>query len=152
MVDHGRQRRALAAAGGAGHEHEPAFFVGNLAQHRRQQQVVDRQYLRRNDAQHHAHGPALLEDVDAETAQPAHAVGEVDFLRLDELVALFGRHHVRAHRQRVFVQQPLFFADRNEVAGYARHRVGADLDVKVGRTLGDGHTEEFVDVHREEKG
>ena len=135
VVDHRRQRRALAAAGRAGHEHEAALFVGDLAEHRRQQQVVDRQDLRGDDAQHHAHRPALLEDVDAEAAEPGDAVGEVDFLRLDELVALLGRHHLRAHRQRVFVHQPLFFADRDEHAGDARHRIGADLEVKVGRAL-----------------
>ena len=80
--------------------------------------------------------------------EPADAVGEVDFLRLDELVTLLGRHHVRAHRQRVFVHQPLFFADRHEHAGDARHRIGADLDVQVGRAFGDGRAEEIVDVHR----
>ena len=117
VVDHRRQRRALAAAGGAGHEHEAALFVRDPAEHRRQQQVVDRQDFRRNDAQHHAHRAALLEDVDAEAAEPRDAVREVDFLRLDELVTLLGRHHLRAHRQRVFVHQPLFFADRHEHAG-----------------------------------
>ena len=127
----------------------PRSSSADFAEHRRQQQVVDRQDLRRDDAEHHAHRAALLEDVDAEAAEPGDAVREVDFLRLGELVALLGRHHGRAHRQRVFVHQPLFFVDGHERAGDARHRVRADFEVQVGRALGDSGTEEIVDIHRE---
>ena len=34
-------------------------------------------HLERDDAEHHADRAALLEDVDAEAAQPGDAVGEV---------------------------------------------------------------------------
>ena len=42
VVDHRRQRRALAGAGRAGDEHQAALLVGDLLQHRRQRQLVDR--------------------------------------------------------------------------------------------------------------
>ena len=41
VVDHRRERRALAAAGGAGDEHQAALFLGDLLQHRRQAELVD---------------------------------------------------------------------------------------------------------------
>ena len=44
--------------------------------------------LDRDDAQHHADRAALLEHVAAEAAEAGHAVGEVDLLRVLELLAL----------------------------------------------------------------
>ena len=42
LVDHRRERRALAAAGRARDQHEAALLGGNLLQHLRQRQIVDR--------------------------------------------------------------------------------------------------------------
>src|SRR5437762_8554232 len=56
--------------------------------------------LHRDDAEDETDGAALLEDVAAEAAEPRHAVGEIDFLRLLEFLPLRGRHHRRAHRDR----------------------------------------------------
>ena len=42
VVDHRGQRRALAAAGRAGDEHQAALFVGDRLEHRRQAELVDR--------------------------------------------------------------------------------------------------------------
>ena len=55
---------------------------------RRQPELVDGADLHRDDAEHQADRAALLEDVAAETAEPGDAVGEVDFLRLLELLPL----------------------------------------------------------------
>ena len=44
--------------------------------------------LHRDDAEDQADRAALLEDVAAEAAEAGHAVGEVDFLRVLELLAL----------------------------------------------------------------
>ena len=82
VVDHRRERRALAAAGGAGDEHEAALFVGDPLQHLRQAELVDRADLHGNDAEDQADRAALLEHVAAEPAEAGDAVGEVDFLRL----------------------------------------------------------------------
>ena len=69
VVDHRRERGALAAAGRAGDEHEAALFLRDLLQHRRQAELVDRADRHRDDAQHEADGAALLEDVAAEAAE-----------------------------------------------------------------------------------
>ena len=84
VVDHRRQRRALAAARRAGHQHQPALFRGHFLQDRWQPQLVDPAHADRNDAQDHPDGAALLEDVAAEAAEAGHAVGEVDLLRVLE--------------------------------------------------------------------
>ena len=41
-VDHRGQRRGLAGAGGAGDEDDPALLLGQLGDHRRQAQLLDR--------------------------------------------------------------------------------------------------------------
>ena len=82
VVDHRGQRRALAAAGRAGDEHEAALFLRDPLEHRRQAELVDRLDAGRDDAQDEADGAALLEDVAAEAAEPGDAVGEVDVLGL----------------------------------------------------------------------
>ena len=83
------ERGALAAAGRAGDEHEPAFFLGDPlrapAAAPSSSMVRD---LHRDDAEDQPDGAALLEDVDAEAAEARHAVGEVDFLGVLELLAL----------------------------------------------------------------
>ena len=90
VVDHRRERRALAAAGRAGDEDEAALFLGDLLEDRRQAELVDGRDLRRDDAQDHADRAALLEDVAAEAAEAGDAVGEVDFLVSSELLACSG--------------------------------------------------------------
>ena len=107
VVDHRRQRRALAAAGRARDQHEAALFLGDGLEHLRQAQLVDRADLHRDDAKHQPDRAALLEHVAAEAAEPGHAVGEVDFLRVLEFLALLRRHDRRAHRDDVFVVELL---------------------------------------------
>ena len=90
VVDHRRQRRALAAAGGAGDEHEAALFRGDPLQDGRQAELVDGLDAGRDHAQDQADGAALLEHVAAEAAQAGKAVGQVHLLRAAELLALLG--------------------------------------------------------------
>ena len=52
--------------------------------------------LHRDDAEHQADRAALLEDVAAEAAEAGHGVGEVDLLRLLELLPLRRGHDGRA--------------------------------------------------------
>ena len=114
VVDHRRERGALAAAGRAGDQHEAAFFLGDSLQDRRQPQLVDRPNLHRDDAQHQADRAALLEDVDAEAPEARHAVGEVELLRLLEFLTLRRRHDRRAHRHHVVVLEALVLDDRHQ--------------------------------------
>ena len=51
LVDHRRQRRRLARAGRAGDEHEAARLVAKLVHDRRQAELLDRQDLRRDQAE-----------------------------------------------------------------------------------------------------
>ena len=115
VVDHRGERRALAAAGRAGDQHQAALFPGDPLEHRREAELLDRADLHRNHAQHQPDRAALLEDVAAETAEPGDAVGEVDFLRFLELLALGRRHHRGAHRHDILVVEPLLFGGRGEL-------------------------------------
>ena len=62
MVDHRRQRRALAGTGRPGHQHQPALLDRDPFQHRRQAELLDGPNLHRDDAKHQADSAALLED------------------------------------------------------------------------------------------
>ena len=121
----------------------PAIFFSTAGQ----AELLDRANLHRNDAQDQPDRTALLEDVAAETAEPGDAVGEVDFLRFLELLALGRRHHRGADRDDVLVVEPLVFGGRGELAADAHHRVAADLDVQVGRAVVDGNLQKIVDMH-----
>ena len=84
-VDHRREGRALARAGRAGDEDDPALLVGEPRHDRRQLQVVDREHPEGHDAQHDADRAALAEDVDAEAPEPLAGVREVGLAGLLEL-------------------------------------------------------------------
>ncbi len=146
VVDHGREGGALAAARGAGHEHEAALLLRDLLEDGRQVQLVDRLHLEGDD-EHGADGAALLEDVAAEPAEARHAVGEVDLLRVLEPLALGGRHDGGRHLHEVLVVQLLVIGDANEPPMDAGHGIGPDLQVKVRRSALDGQLQEIVDMH-----
>ena len=95
--------------------------------------------LNRDDAEDHPDGAALLEHVATEAPQARHAIGEVDFLRVLELLALGGRHDGRRHLHEVLVVQPLLLRDARQPPVDAHHGVAADLQVKVGGALVDGN-------------
>ena len=147
VVQHRRQRRRLARAGGAGDEDQAALFVGDPLEHRRQLQLVDGRDARRDDAHDQADGAALLEDVAAEAAQVRDGVGDVDLELLLELVALLGAQQRRGHGVHVGLLETLGLGGRRERAVDAEHREAADLHVQVGSPAGDGSGEQVVDVH-----
>ena len=51
LVDHGRQGRGFAGTGRPRHQHQAARFVAQLADHRRQAQLVERLDLERNQTE-----------------------------------------------------------------------------------------------------
>ena len=59
-------------------EHEAAASVGDLGEHRRQVELLDRQHLDRDQAHHDADRAALAEDRRAEPAALRERVGDVD--------------------------------------------------------------------------
>ena len=101
----------------------------------------------RDDAEDHADGAALLEDVAAEAAEPGHAVGQVDFVVVLELLAVSGGHHGRRHGDHVSWSSRLSSEGRRQRAADAHHREAADLEVQVGGAVVDGDFQEVVDMH-----
>ena len=107
VVDHRRQRGGLARAGGAGDQDQPALLQRDLLEDRRQHSspmLWMREGMTRSTSADRA---ALLEDVDAEAAQPRHRVGEVDldlFLNFSFWRSLM---MPKRHRDRVFLHQAL---------------------------------------------
>ena len=111
----------------------PALF-GDLFQNGRKHQLADRENLDRDDAENHADGPPLLEDVAAETAEAGDRVGDVDFVVIFEFLFLARRHDRERHGDRVFLHQPLQFDQREQFAVHPDDGVRPDLDVKIGGT------------------
>ena len=147
VIDHRRERGRLAATGGAGDEHQAALFRGDLLEHRRQAELVEVHHLDGNDAKDDADGAALLEHVAAEPAEAGNAVGQVDFLRVLELLALRRRHDRGGHLDQVLVIELLLVAHRHQVPVDAGHGVAADLQVQVGRAFFNRELQQIIDVH-----
>ena len=94
-VDHRGERRRLAAAGRAGDEHEAARPVGQLGEHRRQAQLLERADLLGNQTVDGADRALLVEHVATEAADAAQTEGEVELPGLLELLLLrVGEHAV----------------------------------------------------------
>ena len=77
-LDHRRQRRALAGAGGADHQDQAALFQHQLRQQRRQAQRVQRRDVERDAAEHRRDRAALLEGRQAEAAHARQADADVE--------------------------------------------------------------------------
>ena len=69
VVDHRRQRGALARAGGAGHQHQAARLERQLGEDLGRVELLERQDLARNGAEHGAGAAVLVEGVDAKARQ-----------------------------------------------------------------------------------
>src|SRR5438105_325900 len=147
LVDPRRERRALARAGGARHEHQAALVLRDLLEDLRQRELVDGRNLHRDDAEDHPDGAALLERVAAEAAEAGDAVGEVDLAVLLELFPVPGRQDRRGNRDHVVVVEPLVFSRRHKRPADAHHGVAAGLQVKVGGPAFDSNLQKVVDVH-----
>src|SRR5262245_141173 len=88
VIDHRRERRALAASRGSSDEHESALFLRDRLEHRWQSELVERLDADRDHAKRQPDGAPLLKDVAAKSADARKAVSEIDFLRLAELLSL----------------------------------------------------------------
>jgi hypothetical protein len=87
------QRGGLAAPGGAGHKHEALGQQGQLAQHDRKPQLLNRADSLRDFAEHRGNAAVLPEKVGTVTRQPRNFIGEVQIARLlERLHALHGNH------------------------------------------------------------
>ncbi len=93
LVDHRGERGGLAAAGRAGDQHQALRPLGELGDDRRQAEIVEAADAFRDQPEDGRDGAALVEQVAAEAAHPAHAEREVQLEALLEPLLL----HVRAH-------------------------------------------------------
>src|SRR6059036_799677 len=95
LVDHGRERRALARPRRPRHQHQPARLFGELCHHPRQPQVLEGPHVERNLPDDERHAPPLLEAVAAEPRQVLDSEGKVELvLRLEPLLLGLGEHGV----------------------------------------------------------
>ena len=149
VVENGCERRGLARAGRAGHEHEAAVLLGEPLDPGRQPQRLEARNLSRDDAERERDVTALPEGVDAEARQARPLVGRVE---------LAGLLEVREPRRRVGADlvQDLLEAlrierrpvlERLEVAVEADDRRLPDLEVDVARAEVDGGVQEAIQVH-----
>ena len=88
LVEHGRQRRRLAAAGRPGDEDEPAGPFGERREDRRQSQILEAFDLFGNQPVDRAHRAALVEHVRAEARDASNPEREVELQRLFEPLLL----------------------------------------------------------------
>ena len=93
----------------------PRRFLANLVDHLGQVEFFQGADLGGNDAEHHAHVAALLENVHAEAAQARHAVSHVEFGVFLELLLLPVGHHAERHVQHVFAGDARVLRERRGV-------------------------------------
>jgi len=145
VVDNGGQRGGLAAAGGAGDEHEALVQHGQVAQALGQAQLLHGQDLLRNLAEHGGDAPVLHEEVDAVAGHAGQLVGEVHVAGLLEMLDLgLGRDLVE-HGLELFVLQHLVL-DARELAAQAQQRLGAAGQVQIAAAVFVEHVEEGIDL------
>ncbi len=131
LVDHRGQGRRLAAAGGAGHEHQTARPLGQLADDRRQPELIEGPDPLGNQTVDRADGAALVEEVAAEAGQAADAEREVQLLRLLEALLLRIGQHAVGQRLGVGRRQLRMFHPAQFTVD-AHHRRRLDRQVEVG--------------------
>ena len=128
VVDHRRERRRLARAGGAGQQDDPARLLGELADHLGQAEVVDRPHLVGDRAADDRDVAALAEGVDAEARHALELVGEVGLAVLGELARRASwslrAHQVLERALGVLAPSALGALDGHELAVDPRHDGG----------------------------
>ena len=123
----------LPRARGARDQHHAALLLADLVEGPGQHQVLDAEDAAGDDAEHHAHGAALVEDVAAEAAQGRDRVGQVDVQALLELRLLAVRGHDGVgHGDGVLLDQLLELGQGGEPALNPGDGVVAHLQVQVG--------------------
>src|SRR5512139_659443 len=146
VVHHRCQRGRLARAGRPGDEHDAARLVRDLLEDGRAVELLQRQHLGRNRAEHRACAILLVEGVDAEACQRGDLEREVDFQRLLVHLALAVVHDVVHHSVHVLVLERRQ-VDAADVAADADHRRQAGRKVQVRRLVFDGKCQQLRNVH-----
>jgi hypothetical protein len=134
QVDHRRERRRLARAGRAGHEHQAAWLLGEVTQDRRQAERAQRRHVLGDQAESGAERGALEEDVDAKARPAGDRVGEVELpVGLQALALVVGEDRVDDLANRLRGQRRV--VERHQLPALAQHRRRAGGHVEVRRPL-----------------
>jgi hypothetical protein len=147
VVDHRGERRRLARAGRPGAQDQAALLLADFLEHGGKEELLDREDLGRDDAEHEAHGSALLEDVAPEAPEVGDVVGDVDLEVVLELLFLAGRHDREGHRDRVFLHEAAHVCQRNERSVHADDGESAHFQVEIGRLPLDRNLQQIIDMH-----
>jgi hypothetical protein len=147
-VDHGRERGGFARAGRPGDEDQSALLLADIFDDVREIKFFDGANLGGNDAQDHADVAALLEYVDAKSAQTRDAIGHVQFGRLLEFLLLAIGHHAERHGKHFFRSDARHIGERIERAVHAKTGMVADLQVEIGGLGFNGAAQKIVDAQR----
>src|SRR5277367_709384 len=145
-VNHGGERRGFAGTGGAGSENQATLLFANRGENARQLELFDGANFCGDDAQNHADVAALLENVDAETAQAGDAVRHVEFGGFLELLLLAIGHHAEGHGEHFFRRDAWYVAERVQDAIHTKVRVIADFQVQVGGAAFDSAAQQIVNI------
>jgi hypothetical protein len=89
VVDHRRERRGLAGAGGAGDDDEALVKVAEFLQRLGEAELGEGQDFRRDLAEDGGLAPVIVEVVGAEAGEALDLVGEIEILFLEELLPAF---------------------------------------------------------------
>jgi hypothetical protein len=105
-----------------------AFFANSI-DYAREIQFLGGADFCGNDAEYHAYVAALLENVDAETAEACYAVGHVELGGFLEFLLLAVGHHAERHGEHFFRGDAGDVGEWGEQAVYAEVRVVADFQM-----------------------
>ncbi len=149
VVDDRRERRGLARARRARHQHEPAVLLCEPLDTCRQAELLEPRDDARDDAEGVGGRPALPEAVHAEARQPGGGVRRVELARREErLRHAPGSRRTRASTpSRSALGEPRPFDQLGHLAVAAEDRRPADLQMDVARTELDGALKEDVELH-----
>ena len=137
VVDHGGQRRRLAAARRPGHEDEPPLFVGETPDRLGEVQVAERPGMGTDEPEDHPDRAALAVGVDPEAPEVRDRVREVGLVRLLEMVPRPLLHDLLGDPHHVVCLDDRHIGDASELAVDPHSGRRPHFQVEIG-TLGGG--------------
>ena len=147
VLKHGRERRRFPRTGGACDQHDAALGFRDLEGDFHEAELFEGRHLGLDQTKSQGPGPALLEDVGAESADAGNEVGEVRLTVGIESDAVVRRHDLLDHAVHPFLcRERRLHVD--ELAVDAEDHGSAGLHVDVGGAALHGRLEDLVkDFH-----
>jgi hypothetical protein len=144
QIDHGRQRGTLAAAGGAGDQHQALAPVGDAREGGRQVQRFESWNARRQQADAGRQGAALVVDVGAEAAHGIAREAEIHRLLLLQLVVLAGIQQRQDEVAHIVGRERRSGGGRQHAVHAQGHRSAGDQQ-QVGCVLAAGESQQLIE-------